>query len=69
MTLTFSWPADPLQTPLNVGDVDYAPLYPYGFGLRYGDAPLPAPRLDEADPARDMPTPSALPRTNTTYPR
>ena len=67
--LTFSWPRDPLQTPLNVGDPGYEPLYPYGFGLRYGDAPLPAPRLDEADPARDMPTPSALPRTNTTYPR
>ena len=67
--LTFSWPADPLQTPLNVGDDDYAPLFPYGFGMRYGDAPAPARRLDEADPARDMPTPSASRRTNTTYPR
>ena len=67
--LTFSWPAEPLQTPLNVGDPDYAPLFPYGFGLRYGDAPTRARRLDESDVARELPTPSALPRTNPTYPR
>ena len=67
--LTFSWPADPLQTPLNVGDADYAPLFPYGFGLRYGDAHTPARRLDEADAALDMPTPSVSPRADSTYPR
>ena len=66
--LTVSWPSHALQTPLNVGDVDYAPLFPYGFGLRYGDTPLPPRRLDEADVARELPAP-APPRTNPTYPR
>lgn len=37
-TLSFSWPATPTQTPLNVGDKDYAPLFPYGFGLTYKDS-------------------------------
>lgn len=66
--LTVSWPSHALQTPLNVGDDDYAPLFPYGFGLRYGDTPLPPRRLDEADVARELPAP-APPRTNPTYPR
>lgn len=35
--LTFSWPKRPDQAPLNVGDQDYDPLYPYGFGLSYSD--------------------------------
>ncbi|MBI1365442.1 MAG: 1,4-beta-D-glucan glucohydrolase [Alphaproteobacteria bacterium] len=33
--LSYSWPASPTQTPLNVGDPDYAPLFPFGFGLTY----------------------------------
>ncbi|AXA92923.1 glycoside hydrolase family 3 N-terminal domain-containing protein [Massilia sp. YMA4] len=33
--LSFSWPKGPCQTPLNVGDKDYAPLFAYGYGLRY----------------------------------
>ncbi len=36
--LTFSWPRRPDQGPLNIGDEDYDPLFPYGFGLRYGQA-------------------------------
>ena len=36
-TLPFSWPSSPTQTPLNLGDADYQPQFPYGFGLRYGD--------------------------------
>jgi beta-glucosidase len=37
--LSFSWPASPDQHPVNAGDGDYAPLYPFGFGLSYsGDA-------------------------------
>ncbi|UTF60111.1 glycoside hydrolase family 3 protein [Gilvimarinus sp. DA14] len=36
--LTFSWPRTPDQGPLNVGDADYDPLFPYGFGLTYGEA-------------------------------
>ncbi|HZX27089.1 MAG TPA: glycoside hydrolase family 3 N-terminal domain-containing protein [Telluria sp.] len=35
-TLSFSWPKSACQTPLNVGDKGYAPLFPVGYGLRYG---------------------------------
>ncbi|WP_084187308.1 glycoside hydrolase family 3 protein [Andreprevotia chitinilytica] len=33
--LSYSWPKSACQTPLNVGDADYAPLYAYGYGLNY----------------------------------
>jgi beta-glucosidase len=33
--LGFSWPRDASQVPIRVGDADYDPLFPYGFGLRY----------------------------------
>ncbi len=36
--LPFSWPASPAQQPINVGDKDYAPLFPYGYGLKYEGA-------------------------------
>lgn len=42
--LTFSWPARPDQTPLNVGDADYAPLFAYGYGASYAE---PGPALGE----------------------
>jgi beta-glucosidase len=29
-----SWPRTLDQEPINVGDADYDPLYPYGYGLR-----------------------------------
>lgn len=35
--LSFSWPRRPDQAPLNLADPGYAPLLPYGYGLRYGD--------------------------------
>ncbi len=35
-TLSFSWPRTVCQTPLNVGDADYAPLFAYGYGLKKG---------------------------------
>lgn len=35
--LSFSWPKTPDQTPLNVGDANYDPLFAYGYGLSYGD--------------------------------
>jgi beta-glucosidase len=35
-TLSFSWPKSVCQTPLNVGDAGYAPLFAYGYGLRRG---------------------------------
>lgn len=33
--LSFSWPKTPTQNPLNVGDADYDPAFPYGYGLTY----------------------------------
>ena len=44
--LPFSWPADAKGVPLNVGDTDYKPLYPFGFGLTLADR-KPAPALSE----------------------
>jgi beta-glucosidase len=36
--LSFSWPQGPCQTPLNIGDKGYNPLFPYGYGLTYAQA-------------------------------
>ena len=33
--LSFSWPATPEQTQVNVGDDPYEPLFAYGYGLSY----------------------------------
>lgn len=33
--LPCSWPRSMDQIPINVGDADYDPLFPYGFGLSY----------------------------------
>jgi len=35
--LSFSWPKGVCQTPLNVGDKDYAPLFAWGYGLKRGE--------------------------------
>ena len=35
--LSFSWPKRADQYALNVGDPDYDPLFPFGYGLSYGD--------------------------------
>ena len=51
--LSFSWPRDPWQTAVNVGDEPYDPLFPYGFGLRYADAPTTLAQLPE-DPSRPV---------------
>ena len=34
--LPHSWPRSADQVPINVGDADYDPLFPFGFGLTYG---------------------------------
>jgi beta-glucosidase len=34
--LPMTWPKTVSQEPINVGDAHYAPLYPYGWGLRTG---------------------------------
>ena len=33
--LSFSWPRTADQHPINVGDEDYDPLFPFGFGLSW----------------------------------
>ena len=33
--LSFSWPKEMTQIPINEGDPRYAPLFPYGFGLSW----------------------------------
>ena len=45
--LSFSWPVTPQQSTVNIGDADYQPLLPYGFGLRYGDASTLSNTLSE----------------------
>ncbi|MYA17926.1 MAG: glycoside hydrolase family 3 protein [Gammaproteobacteria bacterium] len=68
--LSFSWPRHALHTPLNVGDTDYAPLFPYGYGLRYRDAADDGTGgLDESDTARGRPARDSTRPTGSTYPR
>ena len=50
--LSFSWPRDPLQTPLNHGDENYHPLFPYGYGLSLFQPVEDFPKLSEDDPSR-----------------
>jgi beta-glucosidase len=52
--LPFSWPATPYQTPLNLGDKDYRPLFPYGFGLTLGDKDELSDNLSEHDATHDV---------------
>lgn len=33
--LSFTWPRSMAQIPINKGDADYDPLFPFGFGLSY----------------------------------
>jgi len=49
-TLSYSWPKRADQTPLNVGDANYDPLFAFGYGLKYGQ-PGNLPLLSEARPA------------------
>jgi beta-glucosidase len=35
--LSFSWPVSTNQLVLNVGDDNYEPLFPFGYGLTYTD--------------------------------
>jgi beta-glucosidase len=49
--LSFSWPKRGDQTPLNVGDKNYDPLFPFGYGLRYGEKHEIA-QLSEVAPPR-----------------
>jgi beta-glucosidase len=33
--LSFTWPRSMTQLPINKGDTDYDPLFPFGYGLSY----------------------------------
>ncbi len=35
--LSYSWPRNAIQTPLNIGQANYAPQFAYGYGLTYGE--------------------------------
>ncbi|MBV8799604.1 MAG: glycoside hydrolase family 3 protein [Alphaproteobacteria bacterium] len=48
--LPFSWPRRPDQTPLNVGDPEYNPLFPFGYGLEYA-TPQKIATLPDTSPA------------------
>jgi beta-glucosidase len=39
--LAFSWPRNTAQEPINVGDANYNPLYPYDYGLNSKGEQLP----------------------------
>ncbi|OUS25926.1 beta-glucosidase [Thalassotalea sp. 42_200_T64] len=45
--LSFSWPNSAIQTVLNRGDENYKPLFPYGYGLNYGDENTLVDNLNE----------------------
>jgi beta-glucosidase len=51
-TLSFSWPRNAIQTPLNVGQPGYDPLFAYGYGLTYA-RPAAVAQLDE-EPGVDL---------------
>jgi beta-glucosidase len=46
-TLSFSWPGEDCATPINIGMGDEDILFPYGYGLNYGDSVDLGP-LDES---------------------
>jgi len=47
--LSYSWPKRADQTPLNVGDKNYDPLFAFGYGLKYGQKG-DLPQLSEERP-------------------
>jgi beta-glucosidase len=48
--LSFSWPKSACQSPLNVGDASYDPLFKFGYGLNYASKAT-VPVLDASFPA------------------
>ncbi|GJJ03837.1 beta-glucosidase [Duganella rhizosphaerae] len=61
--LSFSWPKSACQSPLNVGDASYDPLFKYGYGLTYATAASKGalPLLDASYPAGGCGKTSAVP--------
>jgi beta-glucosidase len=52
--LPYSWPRHACQVP-NVGDAAYDPLFPFGYGLRYGDARTVPELAEPSGPATGCP--------------
>jgi beta-glucosidase len=52
--LSFSWPRSPDQTPLNIGDRSYDPLFAFGYGLDYAQ-PRDLGLLPEVPPSLAAP--------------
>lgn len=50
--LSFSWPKYATQGKLNVGDVDYDPLFPFGYGLTYASSTNISNELSEDSHAK-----------------
>lgn len=46
--LSFSWPKKVTQAVINVGDSEYDPLFPYGYGLSYAEPQNVANNLNES---------------------
>ena len=59
--LSFSWPKSACQSPLNVGDASYDPLFKYGYGLTYAAGKGALPALDAGYPAGGCGKTTALP--------
>jgi beta-glucosidase len=62
--LSYSWPRDPSKTDLNRGDPNYEPLFPYGFGLRYGAVDTLSgdpPEFHSSESTTELPATPALP--------
>ncbi|MES2162864.1 MAG: glycoside hydrolase family 3 N-terminal domain-containing protein [Pseudomonadota bacterium] len=58
--LSFSWPKSACQSPLNVGDAAYDPLFKYGYGLTYASKGA-LPLLDAGYPAGGCGKTTAVP--------
>ncbi|MYM66256.1 glycoside hydrolase family 3 protein [Pseudoduganella sp. FT55W] len=63
--LSFSWPKSVCQSPLNVGDANYDPLFKYGFGLNY-NSKTTLPQLDTSYPDGGCSKTTAVPVYNPT---
>jgi beta-glucosidase len=46
--LSYSWPKTICQTPLNVGDAAYEPLFPFGYGLHNGQVATVGQQTEES---------------------
>ncbi|WP_289031465.1 exo 1,3/1,4-beta-D-glucan glucohydrolase [uncultured Paraglaciecola sp.] len=49
--LSFSWPKDPLDVELNIGNAEYDPLFAYGYGLSINDSQNLELLNEEIDPS------------------